>query len=197
MPEPSKSGQYRPPFEIINRALYEPDWLFASALALLGGRAHLGRWPSLQISSGWRLNPRRPPAAKEILAQFTSRQNVERWLPSLAPRAPGHPHSPGGAFLNAPVNCMDHLRQAKRLRDLAQECREPADVAKGKQARSACLILAASYDVLAVREEVDYTCSKLASNAFSSQPGKGHVMSKRENDARQRVPFIGQPVNRT
>jgi hypothetical protein len=31
--------------------------------------------------------------------------------------------------------------------------------------------------------EVDYTCSKLAPNAFSSQPGKGHVVSKRENDA--------------
>lgn len=48
---------------------------------------------------------------------------------------------------------MDHAAHAKRLRDRAEECRVLAGIVQSAEGRAAYLTLAASYDVLAFRED--------------------------------------------
>jgi hypothetical protein len=48
---------------------------------------------------------------------------------------------------------MDHVKEAKKLRDRAEECRALAEIMKDHGARDGYRALAVSYDALAEREE--------------------------------------------
>jgi hypothetical protein len=48
---------------------------------------------------------------------------------------------------------MDHDKEAKKLRDRAEECRAIAELMKDIEARDGYLALAKSYEILAEREE--------------------------------------------